>query len=48
MGISMSNAENDTDLQLSEYEAIIAGGGALLDAVPVAAYVCDRNGLLIS
>lgn len=48
MGISMSNAENDTDLQLSEYEAIIAGGGALLDAVPAAVYVCDRNGLLIS
>ncbi|MDP9734820.1 UNVERIFIED_ORG: PAS domain S-box-containing protein [Rhizobium sp. SORGH_AS260] len=44
----MSNAENDTDLQLSEYEAIIAGGGALLDAVPAAVYVCDRNGLLIS
>lgn len=48
MGISMSNAANDSDLQLSEYEAIIAGGGALLDAVPAAVYVCDRNGLLIS
>ncbi|TGR65499.1 PAS domain S-box protein [bacterium M00.F.Ca.ET.194.01.1.1] len=44
----MSNAENDTDLQLSEYAAIIAGGGALLDAVPAAVYVCDRNGLLVS
>lgn len=44
----MSNAENDTDLQLSEYEAIIAGGAALLDAIPAAVYVCDRNGLLIS
>lgn len=48
MGISMSNAENDSDLQLSEYEAIIAGGRALLDAVPAAVYVCDRNGLLVS
>lgn len=48
MGISMSNAENDPDLQLSEYEAIIAGGRALLDAVPAAVYVCDRNGLLVS
>lgn len=48
MGISMSNADNDSDLQLSEYEAIIAGGRALLDAVPAAVYVCDRNGLLVS
>ncbi|WP_421577302.1 PAS domain S-box protein [Shinella sp. M31] len=43
----MPNAEHQPQQQ-SEYEAIIAGGRFVLDAIPTAVYVCDRDGFVVA
>nr|WP_298101112.1 PAS domain S-box protein [uncultured Shinella sp.] len=46
----MANAaeERDATVQPSEYDALLAGGSAVLNAVPGAACLCDRNGRLVA
>ncbi len=44
----MPNAEQQPRSQPSEYDAILAGGRAVLDAIPAAVYLCDRDGFLVA
>ncbi|MGY4623230.1 hypothetical protein ACVWY3_000986 [Bradyrhizobium sp. USDA 4486] len=46
----MSNVEEfplSARRQPTEFEALVAAGGAALDAIPGAVYLCDANGVLV-